>query len=254
MKKLLSLILFTCLVQILAGQSAQPPKPNVLLILVDDLGWQDVGIYDVDEPSPYETPNIDKLARRGVLFKNGYSPSPVCSPSRCAIMSGKHPARTMSTTVASGKPPMPHHPQNSLSLRGVVVEWIRKMLPLRRLSKPMGTRPDMWGSGTLRLITMPFLSRLMKVLISPVTMLGMHRHEGCRVECLTDYKDLLRIRKMTHTVWMKMGIPAIMSLRKPCGSFPKTSSTPPFFIMQAGWSIHPFRRGASSYWRNTVRS
>ena len=113
MKKLLSLSLFTLLVQILAGQSAQPPKPNVLLILVDDLGWQDVGIYDVDEPSPYETPNIDKLARRGVLFKNGYSPSPVCSPSRCAIMSGKHPARTMSTTVASGKPPMPHHPQNS---------------------------------------------------------------------------------------------------------------------------------------------
>ena len=52
MKKLLSLTLFTLLVQILAGQSAQPPKPNVLLILVDDLGWQDVGIYDVDELQP----------------------------------------------------------------------------------------------------------------------------------------------------------------------------------------------------------
>ena len=91
----------------------RPEKPNVLLMLVDDLGWQDVVCYDIDEPCPYETPNMDRLAKRGVLFKNGYSPSPVCSPSRCAIMSGKHPARTMSTTVASGKPPMPFHPQHS---------------------------------------------------------------------------------------------------------------------------------------------
>ena len=113
MKKIICLFLLTTFTNCLMGQSGRPAKPNVLLMLVDDLGWQDVGSYDVDEPSPYETPNIDKLARRGVLFTNGYSPSPVCSPSRCAIMSGKHPARTMSTTVASGKPPMPHHPQNS---------------------------------------------------------------------------------------------------------------------------------------------
>ena len=113
MKKFLRLLFFTVLGYSLYGQSDRPAKPHVLLILVDDLGWQDVVSYDVDEPSPYETPNIDKLAQRGVLFINGYSPSPVCSPSRCAIMSGKHPARTMSTTVASGKPPMPHHPQNS---------------------------------------------------------------------------------------------------------------------------------------------
>ncbi len=105
--------LFTGFACSLLGQADRPSKPNVLLMLVDDLGWQDVVSYDVDEPSPYETPNIDKLAQRGVLFTNGYSPSPVCSPSRCAIMSGKHPARTMSTTVASGKPPAPHHPQNS---------------------------------------------------------------------------------------------------------------------------------------------
>ena len=113
MKSLLSFLLLTGLVHSLLGQSDRPTKPNVVLILVDDLGWQDVICYDVDEPAPYETPNLDKLAQRGVLFTNGYSPAPVCSPSRCAIMSGKHPARTMSTTVASGKPPMPHHPQNS---------------------------------------------------------------------------------------------------------------------------------------------
>ena len=105
MKSLVSFLLVAGLGYSLSGQSERPAKPNVVLMLVDDLGWQDVICYDVDEPAPYETPNLDKLAQRGVLFTNGYSPSPVCSPSRCAIMSGKHPARTMSTTVASGNRP-----------------------------------------------------------------------------------------------------------------------------------------------------
>ena len=46
----------------------RPDKPNILLLLVDDLGWQDVGCYDIDEKSPMETPNIDALAKSGVLF------------------------------------------------------------------------------------------------------------------------------------------------------------------------------------------
>ena len=50
------------------------PQPNVVIILADDLGWQDVKCYDIDEPSPYETPNIDALAKEGVLFWQAYSP------------------------------------------------------------------------------------------------------------------------------------------------------------------------------------
>jgi arylsulfatase A-like enzyme len=46
----------------------RPTRPNVVLFLVDDLGWQDVGCYDIDEPSPMETPNIDLLAKSGVQF------------------------------------------------------------------------------------------------------------------------------------------------------------------------------------------
>ncbi len=91
------------------AKASRPAKPNILFMLIDDLGWQDVICYDIDDPSPYETPNIDRLAKKGVQFLNGYSPSPVCSPSRGAILSGKHPARTMNTTVASGKPPAPFH-------------------------------------------------------------------------------------------------------------------------------------------------
>jgi hypothetical protein len=60
----------------------RPTRPNVVLILADDLGWQDVTCYDIDEPTPMETPNIDSLAKRGVLFRQGYSPAPTCAPTR----------------------------------------------------------------------------------------------------------------------------------------------------------------------------
>ncbi len=53
----------------------RPVRPNIILILADDLGWQDVKCYDVDEPSPMETPNIDALAQRGVMFWQAVTPS-----------------------------------------------------------------------------------------------------------------------------------------------------------------------------------
>lgn len=84
-------------------------KPNIVLILTDDLGWQDVKCYDIDKPSPMETPHIDALARTGVLFRQAYAPAPTCAPTRCAIMSGIHPARAQKTHVVGGAPPAPHH-------------------------------------------------------------------------------------------------------------------------------------------------
>jgi arylsulfatase A-like enzyme len=65
-------------------------KPNFVLILVDDLGRQDLGI---EGSTFYETPNIDSLARRSTRFERGYSACQVCSPSRAAIQTGKAPAR-----------------------------------------------------------------------------------------------------------------------------------------------------------------
>jgi len=86
--------------------TAKPNKPNVIMILTDDLGWQDVGCYDVDEPTPYETPNIDRLASMGIKFTDGYSPAPTCAPARCSILSGKLPARIQKTHVIGGSPPV----------------------------------------------------------------------------------------------------------------------------------------------------
>lgn len=65
-------------------------KPNILFILVDDLGYHDLGVTGSQF---YETPNIDRLAIESMIFTNGYATSRVCSPSRASIMTGKFTAR-----------------------------------------------------------------------------------------------------------------------------------------------------------------
>ncbi|MDC0568180.1 sulfatase-like hydrolase/transferase, partial [Akkermansiaceae bacterium] len=100
-----SFVLLVLVVFLGALHSAErPAKANVVLILADDLGWQDVKCYDIDEPSPMETPHLDALAKKGVKFWQAYSPAPTCAPSRCAIMSGNHPARAQKTHVVGGNP------------------------------------------------------------------------------------------------------------------------------------------------------
>lgn len=74
-------------------------QPNIILLLVDDLGWIDIGSYG---SSFYETPNIDKLTKEGIKFTNGYSACNVCSPSRASILTGKYPARLHLTDWIEG--------------------------------------------------------------------------------------------------------------------------------------------------------
>ena len=102
-------VLLICCITAANVFAARPTKSNIVLLLTDDLGWQDVKCYDIDEPSPMETPNIDSLAEKGVMFWQAYSPAPTCAPTRCAIMSGNHPARAQKTHVVGGAPPHPHH-------------------------------------------------------------------------------------------------------------------------------------------------
>jgi arylsulfatase A-like enzyme len=74
-------------------------KPNIVFILTDDLGYFDLGCYG----NPYnKTPNIDQLAREGLKFAQAYVASPVCSPSRAAILTSKHPARLHLTNFLVG--------------------------------------------------------------------------------------------------------------------------------------------------------
>jgi arylsulfatase A-like enzyme len=77
-------------------------KPlNFVFFLVDDFGWMDIS---ANNPHCfYETPNIDRLARSGMNFTNGYAANPVCSPTRFSIMTGKYPTRADATNWFSGK-------------------------------------------------------------------------------------------------------------------------------------------------------
>jgi arylsulfatase A-like enzyme len=66
-------------------------KPNIIVILADDLGWSDTTLYGTTRL--FETPNLDRLARRGMVFSRGYSASPLCSPARASILTGQNPGR-----------------------------------------------------------------------------------------------------------------------------------------------------------------
>ena len=83
-----------------AARAAEGRHPNFLFILVDDLGWRDLGCFG---SSFYHTPNIDRLAASGMRFTNAYAACPVCSPTRASILTGKYPAR-MATTDWFGAP------------------------------------------------------------------------------------------------------------------------------------------------------
>ena len=87
-----------------AQQNAPAPKPNVVLIVADDLGYGDLSSYGAPD---IKTPNLDQLAKQGVRLTDYYANAPVCTPTRAALITGRYQQRVMmerplSTTVASG--------------------------------------------------------------------------------------------------------------------------------------------------------
>lgn len=80
---------------------ATSDRPNVVLIVADDLGWADISPNNPD--TFYETPNLQRLADRGVRFTQAYAAAPVCSPTRASLMTGRHPARLRTTDYFCGR-------------------------------------------------------------------------------------------------------------------------------------------------------
>jgi arylsulfatase A-like enzyme len=83
------------------GKTASATPPNIILYLVDDLGWQDLSVPMHSEATgfnkQYQTPNLERLASRGMKFTQAYAASPVCTPTRTSILRGQHPATTRIT-------------------------------------------------------------------------------------------------------------------------------------------------------------
>lgn len=75
----------------LTATGATAERPNIIFILSDDLGWSDTTLYG--QTKLYKTPNLERLAKRGMTFTRAYSASPLCSPTRASILTGQSPAR-----------------------------------------------------------------------------------------------------------------------------------------------------------------
>jgi arylsulfatase A-like enzyme len=98
----LHFLALAAMVALAAGAATAAPRPNVVLILADDLGWTDLGCYGSDL---YQSPHIDQLAKDGMRFTANYSACTVCSPTRAALLAGKYPARLHVTDWIPGLPP-----------------------------------------------------------------------------------------------------------------------------------------------------
>ena len=124
---LLGVISSNCL-DVASGQDTEtaPKPPNIVLIMADDLGWKDLHCYGNEK---LDTPNLDRLATQGLLFTDAYSASPVCTPTRAALMTGEAPARLNITNHAGGHPPNFQLPDSDL----VTPLWLRH-LPLERVT------------------------------------------------------------------------------------------------------------------------
>ncbi len=109
-------------------------KPNIVLILADDLGWHQLGSYG---SAFYESPNIDRLARRGMRFTDAYAACPVCSPTRASIMTGQYPARLHITDYIPG---------NDLDEKLKTPDWA-KNLPLDTTTIPESLKKAGYVSG-----------------------------------------------------------------------------------------------------------
>lgn len=94
-----ALVAFTALM--MASLATAAPRPNVVLILADDLGWSDLGCYGSKR---FRTPHLDRLAKQGIRFTQAYAAAPICSASRAALLTGRSTARNQFEFVVKQKP------------------------------------------------------------------------------------------------------------------------------------------------------
>lgn len=90
----------SCLMGLTGCASAASVPQNVIMILIDDMGWMDSSTYGSEY---YQTPNLTRLAKEGMLFTDAYAAAPLCSPTRASIMSGQYPARLHMTQAITPK-------------------------------------------------------------------------------------------------------------------------------------------------------
>ncbi len=82
----------------LTADRSSRKRPNIIFVLIDDMGWRDLGCYG---STYYETPSIDRLASQGMMFSDAYTCGPNCAPTRASLMSGQYTPRHGIVTVGN---------------------------------------------------------------------------------------------------------------------------------------------------------
>jgi arylsulfatase A-like enzyme len=116
----------------------RPSPPNFIFILIDDMGWKDLGCYG---NTFHETPHIDRLAAQGMKFTQAYAAAPVCSPTRASILTGKYPARLHLTDFLTGRSDRP----SQKLLRPKALQY----LPLEEVTIAKALKPLGYVSGSI---------------------------------------------------------------------------------------------------------
>lgn len=96
MRHFLLAILLGCMSHLPAAE----PRPNIVMVLIDDMGWGDFSCFGNKD---VETPNIDRMAKEGIRFSQFYVASPICSPSRCGLATGQYPQRWRITSFLENR-------------------------------------------------------------------------------------------------------------------------------------------------------
>ena len=138
------------------ARAAETPRPpNILFILIDDMGWMDSTVYGSEY---YDTPNVRRLAERSMMFTDAYAASPLCSPTRASILTGKYPARLAITAPAGHLPPLPPDkpllPSEGPAHQKVLIPQSKRFLPLEETTiaetlKEAGYRTGFMGKWHL---------------------------------------------------------------------------------------------------------
>ena len=96
------------------GGQVSTPKPNIVHIMIDDLGWQDIASHKIDGKPVYETPHMDRMTKIGRRFTQAYSPAPTCAPSRVSFLRGQYPVKTGVLHVMGGSIPRPWRTETNM--------------------------------------------------------------------------------------------------------------------------------------------
>jgi arylsulfatase A-like enzyme len=129
-------ILVMTALAVAGGQVRAAERPNIILILCDDLGWADLGCYG---STYHKTPHLDRLAASGVRFTDAYAACPVCSPTRASLLTGRYPQRYNLTDWLPGRPDRPD--------QKLLRPKINQQLPLEEITVAEALKPAGYVCG-----------------------------------------------------------------------------------------------------------